>query len=353
MTTNQITVYLDPAQFPLRTDDQPVFDSKWAAVLAAFPTFGAQFNAGVANFNAAAAGSAYAIPYTIDLSGTSDIDPGPGKLRFDSATQNAATTLRLDLTGAGGTTDYSAMIDTFDASTSTVKGAIRIVKQGDASKFLLFNVTGRTAPTGYRDIGVTPVASSSANPFVNGDAVLLFFQRTGDKGDTGAPAVSGNMFLLGTATVSTAVANIDFLSVFSSTYDNYLIEVQGLMPSASSALNIRLAKSGAVDTGSSYYAGPTSGSLTNQTSFSLGTSVGTAIGGGIACTVELRNMSDASHIKSMTATGCFLDGTTYQPLDFSCAYTPSPASAASGFRLFFGTGNITAGTVRVYGIKNT
>jgi hypothetical protein len=185
---NQITVFLDAAQLPARTQDQQIFDNLWAGVLANLPTFGAQFNAGVAAFNAAAAGSAYAIPYTIDLSGTSDIDPGNGKLRFDNVTQNAAATLRLDLLNNAGT-NCTAMIDTFDASTSTVKGSIRIVKQGDGTKFLVFNVTARTAPTGYRDVSVTPVASTSANPFVNGDAVLLFFQRNGDKGDQGAPFV--------------------------------------------------------------------------------------------------------------------------------------------------------------------
>jgi hypothetical protein len=191
MAANQITVFLDPAAMPSRlVQDQQTFDNLVAAVFAAFPTFGAQFNAGIANFNAAAAGSAYAIPYTVDLSGTTDVDPGSGKLRFDNATQNLATTLRLDVLGTGSpAVDYTAMIDTFDASTSTVKGHIRIVKQGDASKFLLFNVTARTAPSGYRDISVTPVASSSANPFVAGDAVLLFFQRTGDMGAVG-PAVT-------------------------------------------------------------------------------------------------------------------------------------------------------------------
>jgi hypothetical protein len=182
---NQITVFLDPAQMPARTQDQATFEALMAAFFVNLPTFGAQFNAGVAAFNAAAAGLAYAIPYTIDLSGTSDIDPGAGKLRFDNATQNLATTLRLDLLGTGNV-DYTSMIDTFDSSTSVVKGSIRIVKQGDATKQLLYDVTARSAPGGYRDISVTPKWSTSANPFVNGDAVLLFFQRNGDKGDTGA-----------------------------------------------------------------------------------------------------------------------------------------------------------------------
>lgn len=184
MAANQITAFLDPTQLPARTQDQTTFDGFMALFMQQLPTFGAQFNAGVANFNAAAAGCAYAIPYTIDLSGTTDVDPGAGKLRFDNAVQNLATTLRLDLSGSNAV-DYTAMLDTFDASTSAVRGAIRVVKLGDASKFLLFNVINRTAPSGYRDIVVVCTASSAANPFVNGDAALLFFQRNGDVGSPG------------------------------------------------------------------------------------------------------------------------------------------------------------------------
>jgi hypothetical protein len=189
---NQITTFLDPTQMPNQSQDQTTFDNLWAAVLAALPTFGAQFNASIANYNAANAGSAYAIPYTVDLSSTTDADPGNGKLRFGSSTQNASTVLRLDLLNALST-DVTAILDTFDASTSTVKGMIRLVKQGDATQFLMFNVTARSAPTGYRDITVTPVASSSANPFAQGDAVLLHFTRTGDKGDIGASSYDAPM----------------------------------------------------------------------------------------------------------------------------------------------------------------
>lgn len=179
---NQITVFLDPAQMPARTQDQTTFDNLMAALVANLPTFGAQVNAAAAGMNAAAAGTAYAIPYTFDATTTTDADPGAGKIRFDNATQSSTTTLRLDLLGSNGV-DYTTLIDTFDASTSVIKGAVRIEKAADPTKFIAFNVTGRAAPTGYRNIAVSYVGISSANPFVNGDALILKFQRTGDKGD--------------------------------------------------------------------------------------------------------------------------------------------------------------------------
>lgn len=192
---NQITVFLDPTQIPNRqVQDQQVFDGLVAAMFANLPVFGAQLNAAAASINASLNGVGFGTPYTIDLSSTTDADPGNGKLRFNSATQSASTVLRLDLLSSN-TADYTAVLDTFDASTSAIKGRIALVKQGDAKTFLVFDVTARTAPSGYRNISVTPVASSSANPFVAGDAVLLFFQRTGDKGDTGSVPSFPNLYV--------------------------------------------------------------------------------------------------------------------------------------------------------------
>jgi hypothetical protein len=220
---------------------------------------------------------------------------------------------------------------------------------------MIFSVSGLigSGATPYRNITGAVVASSSTNPFANGDSLIMYFQRAGDKGDTGAAAVSGNMFLLATATVSSAVANIDFLNVFSSTYDNYIIEILGLVPQNNTALNLRLAKSGVVDTGANYYYAGPNVTGTNGTSFPItSAAVTTSSGFGAVTTVEIRNANDAVRHKSMTTVGTFFDNTpTANTVDYSCAY--SFASAISGFRLYFGTGNITAGTVRVYGIKNT
>lgn len=178
-----ITTFLDTAQMPGRAQDQQTFDNLMAAVMQNFPKWGSEVNATFGAFNAGMAGGAYAIPYIFD-SATADADPTAGKLRLDNATQNAATTLRLDTTSSG-IGDVTSILDRFDASTSTIKGSIRLVKQGDLTKWLTFDVTARAAPTGYRNITVTNTGGSAASPFVNGDAVLLYFQRTGDKGDAG------------------------------------------------------------------------------------------------------------------------------------------------------------------------
>lgn len=153
-------------------------------------TFGTQANALAAAMNSIAAGTAQAIPYTFSTT-TTDSDPGAGILRLDNATQASATAIRVDLLGSDAT-DYTDIIDGFDASTSTVTGQIRLIKVADATKWLVFNVTAVDSSTGYRNITVANVDSSGVDPFSDADALLLTFTRTGDKGDTGASSAGSN-----------------------------------------------------------------------------------------------------------------------------------------------------------------
>jgi hypothetical protein len=152
--------------------------------IAALPTFVSDANALAANLNSIAAGGAYAIPYTFDIN-TTVSDPGNGKMRMNQATlQYTATTLVLDDLGSDGTT-HAGDLDNMDASSSVVKGAVRIVKVSDPTKWQTFNVTAVGRPGGYHTLTVVNVGGSSSSPFVNGDAVLLYFQRTGDIGPPG------------------------------------------------------------------------------------------------------------------------------------------------------------------------
>ncbi|HEV7283658.1 MAG TPA: hypothetical protein VGN75_02295, partial [Kaistia sp.] len=112
-------------------------------------------------------------------------DPGAGNLRLGSATQNAATVIRTDLLGSDGT-DWSAVLGTLAASTSTVKGQVRLFKTLDPTKWLLFNLTALASPSGYKNLTVANVGSSTASPFADGDAISLTFSRSGDQGAAGA-----------------------------------------------------------------------------------------------------------------------------------------------------------------------
>lgn len=174
---------------PNRQMSQDVFDLAMAGMMVDLPVWAAQVNATAAALNSIAAGGAYAIPYVFSTT-TTDADPGAGFLRLGNATQNASTVMRLDLTSSAGT-DYTAVLDTFDDSTSAIKGHLRLVKMGDPSKWLSFSITTLASPAGYRNLTVASTGGSVASPFANGDSVMLFFQRNGDKGDTGATGANG------------------------------------------------------------------------------------------------------------------------------------------------------------------
>lgn len=336
-----------PPTAPAATDPT-TFDSRSDAFVAWLSTHVTEVNVLNAALTAIAAGTAYSIPYTFSTT-TTDSDPGSGTLRLSSATQNASTVIRADLLDAAGA-DWTTVLDTFDDSTSTILGQIKLTKLGDATKFLAFNVTALAAPSGYRNITVTNTGSSAASPFVNGDSVVLSFTRTGDKGATGSAAWAPLAVL-----TPTAAANVDFLSTFSATYDSYLIVGTGIKPAADDTLQFRVANAGTADTASNYYeaaddvAGTTAAATQN-----VGITT-TSAGQGLCFSILIENANDATNLKTMfiKAMGQSAATPAYTSRDKNVAY--KAAAAVSGGRLYWlGGSNFSAtGKIRIYGLTNT
>ena len=135
-------------------------------------------------------GTAFA--YTFDGALT-EADPGDGEVRLNGDAmlgQISATRMFIDDEDANGV-DIQAYLRTLDDSTSTVKGHVTITRKGDASRFIIFSITGVTEDTGYFDLNISNVASSSASPHNNGDDVIVSFVRTGDKGTQGIQGIQG------------------------------------------------------------------------------------------------------------------------------------------------------------------
>ncbi|HAK62683.1 MAG TPA: hypothetical protein DCO82_05505, partial [Alphaproteobacteria bacterium] len=167
-----------PPPAPLRTMSQADFDAAYAAFIAWQETSIDELNAMIAVINGTVGAGAIAIPYTFSTT-TTDSDPGSGNLRLNQATQNTATVIRADLNGSDGISK-TVLLDLFDDASGPVKGYVRLVKLGDETKYLIFEVTALATPSGYRNITVAHRASSSASPFANSDAIVLYFTRGGD-----------------------------------------------------------------------------------------------------------------------------------------------------------------------------
>ncbi|MEH6435776.1 hypothetical protein [Massilia sp. DD77] len=192
---------------------------------------------------------------------------------------------------------------------------------------------------------------------VRGDAagaIVTHYQRADGK----ALAVDGQTHtLLGTAVVASPVAQIDFLNIFTATYDKYVIEVLGVQPSAASMLALRAAVAGAVVTTGLY--SPMLGNATSSASTAVFAQMGSGAGNytpsseAPGITIELRNVNSTTGPKGIGARGVFVheNNTTREGICGESFFNSN--SVVTGFRLFWNTGvNFTKGTVRVYGVRN-
>jgi hypothetical protein len=353
------TITTLPAGPNAATDDDNTFQNKAEARVTAEVTMVTEFNTAIGQINATEAainsvssGGGVTLPYTFSTT-TTDSDPGAGVLRLGSATQNTASTIRLDLAGSDGS-DFTSTLDLIDDSTSTIKGYLTLQKASDGTKWLRFAVTAMASPSGYRNVTATCVGYSAANPFANGDSLIVKFTPTGDKGDTGANG--GSITRLATLT-PTAAANLDFLSTFSSTYDNYLVIGQGLVPSANDTLQLRAANAGTADTASNYVSssnGSATG-LTTGTQLNLSNSTVLSTGIGVSFILTVANANDATRIKQLASRSVSQAAATptYNVLVQDGSYVK--AAAISGLRLYWSSGsNFQAvGKIQVFGYNNT
>lgn len=168
-------------------------------------------------------------PYTFSTT-TSMADPGAGIFRFNNGTISSCTAIAFDATNAAtGNPTMRTWINTWDDSSSTIKGRIIIRRISAPENYLIMNVTGSvTDNTGWLEVPVTYVTGSGSFP--NGDLMSVEFYRNGDQGSSGAG--SGDMLaannLSDVANAATARSNIGAGDVLKS---NNLSD----LPSASTA----------------------------------------------------------------------------------------------------------------------
>ena len=134
-------------------------------------------------------GGAVTIPYTFSDT-TTDSDPGSGNLRLSNATQNVADVIRVDPLDANGD-DWSTVIADFANALTSETGFIRLVNKVDQTKWIVWYIEQVNPESGYYNVFGTVVASSDANPFVNGDTLLLCYAKNGVPGAAGAPGTPG------------------------------------------------------------------------------------------------------------------------------------------------------------------
>lgn len=269
-------------------------------------------------------------------------------------------------------------------------GYITGVSSGDVTTALGFTPYNSTNPAGYITSAGAPVQSvagkTGAVTLVKGDVGLANVDDTPDlakpistatqtaldgkqdtlgftpadaantytKAEVDAIGGGGAVVLLGSATVSAAVANIDFLTVFTADYDRYVIDVLGVSPTIAQQLQLRVTTNGAAPlTGASnYYTDAGESTPTAATQIAL-MSENTSISVSANYKIEISGTNTLVG-KMFSVRGCFYNSATSSPRIINRGGMIDMGSVLTGFRLFWSGGaSFDAGTVRVYGIKNS
>lgn len=259
-----------------------------------------------------------------------------------------ANALAVDANNAQSSASASASLASTKASDATLSASL--AEQAAASAGSIAWVSGTTYAIGA-------LRYSPAN-------FQTYRRKTAGAGTTDpstdttnwVKSFPGGLELIATIT-PTVAANLDFLSVFSATYDNYLVIGQGIRFGTDDGVNLRLAVAGAADAGSNYYITNIAGGASGGSSTSVAISTATIRTAGFGCDFmfDVVNATAASSAK-MIHGQCTWVSTVAGPV-----YTSTPTmavhhgSAATGLRLYSALGGNFAATgkVSVYGYSKT
>lgn len=304
-------------------------------------------------------GGAITIPYTFDTT-TTDSDPGNGKLRLDNATQSSSTKIYPDLVDNLGST-WTSVIDTFDDSTNTNKADIRLVKVGDATKWLTFTLTAWTTASGYRKLTVTNTGSSASSPFADGDSILLCWTRAGDAGTNGTNGTNGSGFKFTTSVVTSgSQSTITFSSIANTAKDLLLVFSGRDTATGSSDLSARLMVNG--DTTSGNYSAVVY-TLGNASAAASGTIAASSAGVALlycpgtsgnanamgTCEIRIPNYAGTTFQKPMHSYGFECPGSSLFVANRGCVWK-STAAISSLTITAAGTAFVDGTTATLYGM---
>jgi len=147
--------------------------------------------------------------YTFATS-TSMADPSAGNVRLNNATIASATAMAISVnTADSGNPSVAAFIATWDASTTTGHRGYLVVRKISAPQnFAIFDITGASANnTTWYQLALAYIAGNGS--FSASDALCIEWERTGDRGATGAGDLTSTNNLSDVASKAAALDTIE------------------------------------------------------------------------------------------------------------------------------------------------
>ena len=171
--------------------------------------------------------------------------------------------------------------------------------------------------------------------------------------------MAGSLVKITETTVSSAVASVTLTGI-DSTYDVYMVKVNGLIPVSDSFIQIRVTESGTPNTTANYdYArkGLNSDTSfnnapdTNQTAFPFIATVESSTSGtGGNAILYLFNFNNASEYSFGTSETVHWHNNA-SARGYQGGFVFTSTSSCDGVNIFANTGNIASGTFTLYGLK--
>lgn len=269
---------------------------------------------------------------------------------------NIAASSTVNLTSAAGTGNYLHITGSASINAFTLPaGAARDICFDGVNT--LVNSGSLVLPTGA-NIATAPGDTCRVRGEGSGVTRVVDYQRA-----TGRPLVeypSPGLYLLATLTTTPATV-VDLLNVFSSTYDDYVVQIDGIsVPTAGESsdwrVQLQVAQGGVVDAANNYSAALVNTSGSTGAGSSLLAAVGLVVGSRAWVSINFSgvNRTDFHGIRSESYVSAA--GASSNASALSGAHSGN--AALSGFRLTMvnvgGGGSPAFGagaTIRVYGVK--
>lgn len=124
-------------------------------------------------------------------------NPGTGNLSLSGSDLSTTSNIYIHETNLDSV-DIEALLSAVGSTTtSSIKGFIKLTKQGDQTKFAVYSINSVTDSGAFQTLSVNYLSSTAVSTFVAGDDLLIEFYLTGDKGDKGDAGATG-AFIVGT-----------------------------------------------------------------------------------------------------------------------------------------------------------